>query len=174
MDFPARNNFLRRPIPEGMGGIWMQVDRMIEYVRKFSGHPEVIDFSRTLVLGCDPRDQRCEVSTIHDFIRQHVRFVQDPTAREAISTPLKFLDDIEYKGRSTGDCDELSTFEASLLAAIGIEPRFRFGGEGREMYHVWVQALVGNAWVDLEPSGYLEAGLHYEFPSYESRTIFEG
>lgn len=171
---PTRNMFKRRSIPEGMKGIWMEVARMVEYVRKFSGHPEIIDFSRTLVLGCVPRDQRCEIQTIHDFVGHHARFVQDPINRETITTPLKFLDDIETKGRTTGDCDELSTLEASLLAAIGIEPRFRFGGEGREMYHVWVQAKLGNEWFDLEPSGYLDAGFHYEFPSYEVRKIFEG
>lgn len=168
-----RNAFRRNNIPEGMGGIWMEVGTMSKYVRSFSGHPEVIDFARTLVLGCDPRDLVCEVVTVHDLVRSRVRFVQDPTAREAVSSPLKFLDDIEYKGRSTGDCDELSTFEATLLAAIGIEPRFRFGGQGAEMFHVWVQAQIGNEWVNLEPSGYLEAGYYYEFPSYVEKQIFE-
>jgi hypothetical protein len=168
----ARNSYLRYPIDDGMKGIWQEVDRMIEYVRQYSADPEIVDFARTLVLGCDARNVRCEIEKIHEFVLKHVRFVQDPTHREVISTPVKMLDDVEDKGRATGDCDELSTFEATLLAALGIMPRFRFGGEGREIYHVWVQAKYGNRWVDLEPSGYLEPGLHFRFPNYEHRDIF--
>jgi transglutaminase-like putative cysteine protease len=173
VDIPRRNGFLRQRINEGMAGIWHEVGRMGEYVRHYSGHPEVVDFARTLVLGCEPRDLKCEISTIHQFVVEHARFIQDPTNKEVISTPVKMLDDIENKGRTTGDCDELSTFEASLLAAAGIRPRFRFGGEGSEIYHVWVQAQFGNVWVDLEPSGYLDPGLHFEFPVYKTRDIFE-
>lgn len=173
MTSPARNTYRRYPINDGMAGIWQQVDRMGDYVREFSAHPEVVDFARTLVLSCPARDLKCEIATIHAFVLSRVRFIQDPTRREVISTPLKMIDDIEDKGRTSGDCDELATLEAALLAAAGIRPRFRFGGEGEEIYHVWVQAQFGEAWVDLEPSGYLEAGLHFDFPVYKTREIFD-
>jgi hypothetical protein len=168
----GRNQFMRYPIDDGMKGIWQEVDRMIEYVRQFSADPEIVDFTRTLVMGCPARDIRCEIEKIHHFVKKHARFVQDPTHREVISTPTKMIDDVEDKGRTAGDCDELSTLEATLLAALGITPRFRFGGEGREIYHVWVQAKYGPHWVDLEPSGYLDAGLHFEFQTYQTRDIF--
>ena len=172
MDAPRRNQFQRYAINEGMQGIWLEVGRMVEYVREFSGDPELVDFSRTLVLGCNPRDIACEIETVHKFVITHFRFVQDPTHKEVISTPVKMMDDIEAKGRTSGDCDEGSCFEAALLAAIGIKPRFRFGGEGREIYHVWLQAQFNNKWVDLEPSGYLEPGKFFKFPRYEERVIF--
>lgn len=60
--------------------------------------------------------------------------------------------------RTSGDCDEGAVFLASLLAAVGIVPRFRFGGQesssasdGCAYHHVWVQAQddTGN-WVDMD------------------------
>lgn len=61
-------------------------------------------------------------------------------------------------GFTSGDCDEGSTFLATLIASVGIVPRFRFGGQedsssrdGCNYHHVWVQGQddAGN-WVDMD------------------------
>lgn len=60
--------------------------------------------------------------------------------------------------RTSGDCDEGATFLGSMLASIGITPRFRFGGhesstaiDGCNYHHVWVQGQdeTGN-WIDMD------------------------
>jgi len=60
--------------------------------------------------------------------------------------------------RVSMDCDEAVCLIGSLLGAIGIIPRFRFGGrndsramDGCNYYHVWLQGLdeMGK-WVDMD------------------------
>lgn len=60
--------------------------------------------------------------------------------------------------KGSGDCDDGATFLATLLAAIGITPRFRFGGQeddsmqdGCNYHHVWVQAQDDKGdWHDMD------------------------
>jgi hypothetical protein len=60
--------------------------------------------------------------------------------------------------KTSGDCDDGATFLATLLAAIGITPRFRFGGQeddsmddGCNYHHVWVQARDDKGrWHDMD------------------------
>lgn len=60
--------------------------------------------------------------------------------------------------KTSGDCDDGATFLATLLAAIGITPRFRFGGQeddsvhdGCNYHHVWVQAQDDKGeWIDMD------------------------
>jgi len=171
---PGRNQYKSYKIPQGISGIKnFQIPKMAEYVREFCTHPDIVVFSRNLVLSCPPKDIICEVETIHDFVCQHFRFVDDPVDREVISTPLRLLDEIQRNGRTSADCDEVSVLECSLLSAIGIVTRFAFGGENGEIYHVWPQALIYDEWEDLEPSGYLEPGQHYGFGYYEHLEIFD-
>lgn len=86
--------------------------------------------------------------------------------------------------KALGDCDEGAIFMASLAAAVGIMPRFRFGGDGDSLFHVWVQAQVppgqeygvsgGPVWVDMdvtEPSYGL--GQFAPFRKYAHMEIFE-
>lgn len=86
--------------------------------------------------------------------------------------------------KALGDCDEGAIFVASLAAAVGIVPRFRFGGDGDSLFHVWVQAQVppgpdygvsgGPVWVDMdvtEPS--YELGQFAPFRKYAHMEIFE-
>lgn len=87
--------------------------------------------------------------------------------------------------KALGDCEEASTFLAGMLGGVGILPRFRFGGAGKSLYHVWVQGFappdaelgVGDEgrWIDMditEPS--YELGQHAPFQRYAHMDIFEG
>lgn len=167
-----RGERFRSGMRNGMAGIYDEINVMISYVRHFSGDPGVVEQARAVVMSCPVRDQKCEALAIHEFVRDRVRFVPDPTDKEVIATPALMLENIRSQGRTSGDCDEISTLEASLLSAVGIPARFRFGGEGLELTHVWVQAEVEGTWFDLESTGYLEAGYYYDFPRYAVRAIF--
>lgn len=59
------------------------------------------------------------------------------------------------KPKTSGDCDEGATLLATMLGAVGIVPRFRFGGMLRgnacNYHHVWVQARdAGGNWIDMD------------------------
>jgi len=67
-----------------------------------------------------------------------------------------FRADGKIQPRTSEDCDSGATFLATLFAAVGIVPRFRFGGNrgGRgacNYHHVWVQGQgPGGDWVDFD------------------------
>jgi Transglutaminase-like superfamily len=74
-------------------------------------------------------------------------FIHDPSAPEGL------------RPRSSGDCDEACVLLATMLAAIGIPPRFRLGGmpsskapDGCSYHHIWTQAqnLDSGEWVDMD------------------------
>lgn len=81
------------------------------------------------------------------------------------------------------NCDEGSCLMAALCGAVGIVPRFRFGGSHESLYHVWAQAEVpsgengmgaGPVWVDMditEPT--YELGQYAPFRRYAHMDIFE-
>jgi len=174
MKAPERLQARLTSISNGMAGIRYEMDQMKAYVREFCTNPTIIEFVRSLVMDCPPKDKVCEIKQIHAFVCERVRFVDDPVHNEAIVSPLKMLEDIRANGRTSGDCDEYAPFTCTLLAAIGIRPRFRFGGRGTELYHVWSEAeLRDGVWCNLDPSCYLPAGFFYDFPKYESMEIFE-
>ena len=87
--------------------------------------------------------------------------------------------------KALGDCDEGSSLVAAMCGAVGILPRFRFGGDEESLYHVWTQAHVppsaeygvrgDDVWVDMditEPS--YELGQFAPFRRYAHMDIFEG
>jgi hypothetical protein len=86
--------------------------------------------------------------------------------------------------KALGDCDEGASMMAALCGAVGILPRFRFGGDEDSLYHVWAQAHVprspdygvhgDDTWVDMditEPSYTL--GEFAPFKRYAHMDIFE-
>jgi hypothetical protein len=86
--------------------------------------------------------------------------------------------------KAMGDCEEASTFLAGMMGAVGILPRFRFGGAGNSLYHVWVQGFApgdpqlgidaDGRWIDMDitESSY-ELGQHAPFERYATMDIFE-
>ncbi len=147
---------------------------MVEFVQHYSGEPLFIDAARRIVENCPPRDQMCEVRTLYEWVLASTRFVQDPYDKEALSTPERMLRE-NLAGRKTSeDCDGLSTYLATLIAAIGVRPRFRFGGSYEQgIHHVWVQAEINGRWIDMDPSIGSRLGKHHPFQIYEMEEIFE-
>ena len=86
--------------------------------------------------------------------------------------------------KAMGDCDEGSVLVAAMAGAVGILPRFRFGGAGGSLHHVWVQAFVPpgddldvgpeGQWVDMDvtESSY-GLGQYAPFARYARMEIFE-
>lgn len=178
---PKHGQYIRGPIPDDEKGIEEEVDQMVAYVLHFRADPLIVEVARWIVEKCRERDKKCEAVTIYKWVCKHTRFVDDPHGVEVISTPHKMVREIMAKinnGRVkikkiSGDCDELSTLLASLLTAIGIVPRFRFGGNKQQgVHHVWVQANIDGKWLDMDPSLCKPAGKHHKFQLYASREIF--
>lgn len=56
------------------------------------------------------------------WLRDHVRFERDPKGIEYIRSPRDLLDAIDTTGTAVGDCDDLATLGASIIAAAGLLP----------------------------------------------------
>jgi hypothetical protein len=178
---------------------------MIQYVREFRAHPDVVKLARRIVQLCGAKDHLCEMKAIFLWSKGHFRYVNDPVSGEVIATPASQIAEIEtpadvihtilgpdlirqmqgfgigavaltppnriecrgcfrealsgpeFVGKTSGDCDEGATFLATMLSAIGIVPRFQFGGfmepsgKACNWHHVWVagQSDAGE-WVDMD------------------------
>lgn len=206
---PGRGETFIRPMSDTAEGIRkLQVPKMVQYVREFTGDPDITRLARRVTQLCEAKDKLCEMNVLFQWAKNHVRYVNDPVGKETIVTPKMQLAEImtppsvvrailgdrlieqmrgfgaghslvgdddrksilvckgcftdELSGpkhsRTSGDCDEGSTFLATLLSSVGIVPRFRFGGQedagasdGCNYHHVWVQGLddAGN-WIDLD------------------------
>lgn len=128
-------------IPDTIAGIEFQVAKMAEYVREYSGHPDVVKFARELVRNAKAQDLTDEAKKVYKFLLAHTRYVRDPSRRELIQTPELMVRDIKETGLTQGDCDELATLTATLLEAIGHSTRFVFGAFDLGWQHVWVEDL---------------------------------
>ncbi|MGH9390484.1 MAG: transglutaminase domain-containing protein [Vicinamibacteria bacterium] len=206
---PSRGESIIRPMTDSAEGIRrLQVPKMVQYVREYTGDPDVTKLARRIVSLCEAKDRLCEMNSLFLWTKNHMRYVSDPVGKETIATPTMHLSEImtppsvvaailgdklleqlrgfgvgrsvmgedlrtnvivckgcfrsELSGVShsstSGDCDEGSTFLATLLASVGIVSRFRFGGQedasardGCNYHHVWVQGLGEQGeWVDLD------------------------
>jgi transglutaminase-like putative cysteine protease len=135
-------------IPEGIDG----VAATLRIMKKAANDSLTTDKSGTILLlarqlfsSLEQRDWKSEVSALHEFVRDYIRYTQDPDGIELIQTPVKTLE------LQQGDCDDKSTLLAALLKAGGHPARFRaVGMDGEDFSHVLVEAKMGETWVPLE------------------------
>ena len=164
---------IRQPIPNTIAGINFEVHRMKKYVDYYSGDGDVVRIARRVVDKCRDKDALCETRKIYKALIKNIRFVRDPTRKEAIQSPRAMLAEIKECGVTSGDCDEMSTLLATMLSAIGHEPRFRFGARGLGWQHVWVQDRIAGRLVDLDLAEKLPFGQFLHFTRFGIAEIWE-
>ena len=157
---------------------------MVDYVNYFSADPQFIEMAHMIIRRRNPqKTEIAEARAIFEWLKRHTRFVQDPFDREVLSTPRRAVEQIIATGRNgklgifMGDCDDLATLLATLVASIGVETRFAFGGSREAgIHHVWVQTYdeKDEKWVDMDLGVRrpLPFGKHHPFEIYEAREIF--
>lgn len=100
--------------------------------------------------GVAERDKRGEIIAIHEWVKNHLRYVNDPLWYEFITFP----ETLAFE-RNDGDCDDHVVLEAALLGALGIPSRFVVYAVKNPMNfdHVAMHALVKqpNEWMALDP-----------------------
>lgn len=163
----------RTAIPDTEEGIEFEVDRMIEYVRHYSGDGDIVRIARRVVDRCPDKDKLCESRELYKALKRSTRFVLDPTKKEAIQSPRAMLREIQERGVTSGDCDELATLFATMISAIGHRPRFVFGGRGMGWQHVWVQDGISGKWIHFDLAEKLPAGRFLKFPEYGVAEIWK-
>lgn len=104
-------------------------------------------------IHCTQKDWTCEAKALHQFVRDGIRYVQDPIDIERLQAPDKTLE------ISAGDCDDKSILLAALLESIGHPTRFvAIGFEPNVYSHVYVETRIGNEWIPMETTEPVEMG----------------
>ena len=84
----------------------------------------------------DPNDKEALARDIHGWVRDCIRYVNDPAGEE-----LSDSDQILAIG--VGDCDDKARLFVALCRAIGIEARIKPCFEGENFVHVQAECRVG-------------------------------
>ncbi len=150
-------------IPSGREGVVATLKHMRDFARSSLKTPDqtirrcAIQIFRNKAVP--PRKWLREISALHEFVRDHIRYVKDPDGIELVQTPEATLT------LATGDCDDKSTLLAALLLATGHPCRFvAIGMNGAPFSHVLVEAKSGDKWIPAEtiipkPLGWFPPGV---------------
>jgi len=145
--YPKPRPFTRSPLPAGKLGTAETLKTMARLARAGAKDPGVIQLASQLVRNLPQYDRVGEVSALHGFVRDHIRYTNDPIDLELVRDPRTILE------MGVGDCDDKSVLLSSLLGAIGRPSRFiAVQMRGTAGYsHVYVETPMGRKnWIALE------------------------
>lgn len=118
---------------------------MVAIVRKYKSDANVITLARRIMKNVPERDAREMIRSLQAFVRDRIKYVQDPRGLEMIQTPPRTLE------IGTGDCDDKAILLATLLETVGFRTRFEAVGMNDGPYsHVLMAVHLGRGWVPLE------------------------
>jgi len=140
-------------IPDGRAGIRATLKLMSQLVKQYKANPDIRELALRLTSQLPQKNFGGEVKILHQFVREHIRYVKDIRGIETIQTPLQTL------RLRAGDCDDKSTLVASLLEAIGHPTRLiAVGFSPGTLSHVLVQTKLGSKWIGVECTEPVELG----------------
>ncbi len=137
--------------------------------------PKIREFAFGIVnkSGVPNKDYRGMTVAVHNWVRDNIRYINDPIGQETLCHP-------EYTLQlGAGDCDDLSTLEAALLGSLGIDTQFVVVGlrpAPAGYSHVYLRAEVktptGMTWMPLDPiMRQYPAG--WEVPNAKRKKIYD-
>lgn len=141
-------------LPQGAQGTRATLRLMSRLVRSGRINPEIISKAQEIVAYLIGKNYYAEAEAIFNWIKNTVRYTQDPNGTEMLLSPEVILHSLQ------GDCDDMSILFASLVQSIGKPTRFIAVGFSRpgEFEHVFTQVLIGRDWVSADPTMPVEFG----------------
>ena len=138
-------------IPRGKAGLNAKLRRIRGLVEKAKQDPVFRQAVVGIVRQVPERSWQLEVSTIMDWVRDHVRYTLDPAGLELFVAPQLLLQQ-GLAGDAAGDCDDHVMLAAAMLETLGHPVRYRVGGPGPGKFrHIWLDVLQrGRGWVPME------------------------
>lgn len=99
---PGPGEYYRRSVPDSMEGIEVEIARMIETVRQSVGDPLMISTARAIVSSVPAKDKLAEMAAIDAWLRQNVRYINDPPEKEVIETPVRMMRELSMPPEALG------------------------------------------------------------------------
>jgi len=143
----------RGTLPSGDAGTRKTLGLMRQLALDGARQPEVQAAAVSIVrqAGAPPHDHMAELIALYRFVRDQVRFTDDPVNVEKLQGPRYTLEVL------SGDCDDRATLLASLARSIGIPADLRFrvvaaNPRNRAYSHVYVMARLRGRDIALDPT----------------------
>lgn len=110
--------------------------------------------------GLDSKDYTSEYLALYQCLLQHTRYMRDPRRTELVRAPYIISQQIMAGYRPSIDCDDMATWLAAAVMAVGGKPEFctvafanMFYGDQPQFSHVFTRALEPRTrcWIILDP-----------------------
>jgi transglutaminase-like putative cysteine protease len=140
-----------REIGQGDDAIKLTVAEMQRIIDVSSKNPYVREWARYILDGVAVNDKYNEAVSMHNFVRDNIRYTRDPHGWEYVQTPPLLLAAIkEYLAgrapRPIGDCDDMTTLVLSLMRSVGFPVMIKVVGYGQYFSHVYGLVNIKNKW----------------------------
>ncbi len=141
-------------IPNGAAGVFTTASTMRQLINAYKTDVELRSTAANLVFLTPEKNDYAEVEAIFNFVRDNIRYLKDVHNVETLTTPDRTLQ-LGY-----GDCDDQVVLLGAMLESIGYPTRIVLTGYGDPgiFEHVYLQALVQNHWVDMDPTEQIPLG----------------
>ena len=125
-------------LPPGPKGVEATLNIMRTFVRHYKKVAMFRDFAAKIIAHVPQKEFAGEVNALHEWVRDHIRYMRDIRGVETVQTPVATLR-LGY-----GDCDDKATLLAAMLEATGHPSRFvAVGRTAGRFEHVYVETLLG-------------------------------
>jgi transglutaminase-like putative cysteine protease len=107
----------------------------INDIYKVVNNPDIKDISNSIaVQSCDNGNRLCYAKSLYYFVRDNIKYINDPVNEEYIENPLQVL------ASQGADCESGAALLVSMLRSIGIPAEFVFIPN-----HAFVKAILPEA-----------------------------
>lgn len=143
---------MHREIPEGDAGHAVTVATMRELA--YLPSARVDQLARSLLDSVGATEQLDLAYAIRHFLTVAVVFQHDPAGVETLLTPELMLEEVQVRGATHGDCDDIATLAAALALACGLSVRFvtSSSSAGAPWEHVHAEIQAGGFWIECDTS----------------------
>lgn len=147
-------------VSEPFKGAPQTVALIKKYALEAQSDPTVRLLAEKIVSGLNSKDYLSEIAAIYYYVLNHTRYANDPRTVELVRRPGRIVAELAAGKTPSLDCDDLVTFQAALLLALGREVRaitiaFRkVQYNGQVQYsHVYLQVKEPRTsrWIVLDP-----------------------
>lgn len=138
------------PLPDGDRGVAQTMSLIRQLVDHAIKNPYI---NRTAIeilqsYNVPQYSQHSAANAIWTWVRQNIRYVQDPVGKETVR-PAEVILEVR-----AGDCDDINgVLIPSLLGTIGIPTRgvtVAAAPDSRDFSHIYAEALVDGQWIALD------------------------
>jgi len=140
-------------IPSGSQGVNATLRLMRQLTRQGKKHFPIRELALSLVGNLNQKDWLGEITALHRYVRDNIRYVKDINGIETVALPQITIE------MGQGDCDDKSVVLATMLESIGHPTRFAaIGFKPGQYAHVLVETKIGEKWIPLETTEPVSVG----------------